>query len=309
MAKLKQLELFSPEAELIARGYDALSQFDFKKARQSFQKVLEQSDSYQEARHGLVLCRDWLPIFRKKKRLDRVRACELLWQSICEYDFGAAAYSLALKKALLRMLARDVKYFDIHLFSDSGLCLGQILNQMEEHTRAVQAFEPLLDIYPYEPHLLVHYANVLWQARQNLQAKLNYIKAWMIAPSIVISLPVKDEEFGQLIITEGPYMAPIYEWIRQGMPPLDCPRIQGENLEHMAALKIYDVIISILQMKNHGQYDEMLAAQQQLKSQAPDIYEACRDQGKLDFRSFKTREPANKRTVGIPPDNDDPANS
>ena len=122
---------------------------------------------------------------------------------------------LALKKALLRMLARDVKYFDIHLFSDSGLCLGQILNQMEEHTRAVQAFEPLLDIYPYEPPPAGPLCQCSLASSSESQAKLNYIKAWMIAPSIVISLPVKDEEFGQLIFTEGPYMAPIYEWIRK----------------------------------------------------------------------------------------------
>ena len=293
MANSEQLDLFTPTATLIARGFEALEKLDFAKAHFLFQVVLQQCDSYQDAQYGLVLCSDWVSIFRKKRRLDCVRAYELLWQTICEYEFGTASYALALKKALLRKLARDLERFDNYLFSDSGLCLGQIFNQLEEYSRAVQAFEPLLETYPYEPHLIVHFANTLWQAQQKRRAKLSYIKAWMIAPSLLISLPVKDDEFQQLIVTEGPYMAPIFEWIRQGMPSLDCPRIQGENLEHVAALKIYDAINSIHHMKANGQYDEIRMVEQHLKSEVPDIYQAYKEQGYLDFVADQKHDSAN----------------
>lgn len=285
MANLQQLELFSPESDLIACGFETLRQLDFENALRLFREVLRQFDTHQEAQHGVVLCRDWASIFRKQRRLDRVRACELLWQSICEYDFGATAYASVLKQALLRKLAQDVERFDNHLFSDSGLCLGEIYCKLEEYSRAVQAFAPLLERYPYEPCLLVHYANALWQARDRFQAKLFFVKAWMIAPSLLKSFVVKDEDFKQLIVDEGPYMAPIYEWIRQGMPELECPQIRGENLEHVAALKIYDAVMRIHKMKIRGQFVRVEEAQKLLRRQAPEVSQAFE---KLWDPNFKT---------------------
>ena len=84
----------------------------------------------------------------------------------------------------------------------------------------------------------------LWQANKKAQAKICYIKALLIAPSEIPSLPIKDEEIAYLLKSEGPCMTLIHVWLQYGMPYIDLPTIHGEDLEHFGALNIYYKIIT-----------------------------------------------------------------
>ncbi|MBF0279447.1 MAG: hypothetical protein HQM13_16740 [SAR324 cluster bacterium] len=254
------------------QGYEALERLEFKLAGKAFQDVVEIIEDHQEALSGLSLCEHWQVIFQKRKHLPPINACEFLWNAITSFNFETTPLSMVLKKAILKKLSEDVKGIDPDLFSDSGLCLGQIFRELEEYSKAIEAFAPLLERYPHEPHLLVHYGNTLWQAEETIQAKINYIKALLIAPSEISALPIHDQEISELVNSEGPYMAPIFEWLHNGMPLLEMPKIQGENLEHIGALEIYYLLLEVNEMKKKGDFEQMVTVRQELKHQAPDIF-------------------------------------
>ena len=274
MTQPEQLNLFTWDFVRLGEGYDALEKLDLKRAQQAFTDIIEKIQDHQDAHQGLTLCYDWLPLLKKKKRLGQITASEFLWKVVTEYHFGTTPLALTLKKALLKKLARDLEHIDPHLFSDSGLCLGQIFRELEDYSRAVATFAPLLEYYPYEPQLLIHYGNALWQAEKKIQAKINYIKALLIAPSEVGSLPIDDEAIACLVETEGPYMAPVYEWLYHGMPPLGLPKIQGENLEHLGALEIFYLLVQVNKLKTKGDHAQMVAFRKELQIKAPDIFAA-----------------------------------
>lgn len=269
----EQLNLFSWDFDIMGEGHSALMQLDFKYARKVFEEILENTHEHQEAQQGLTLCDDWQSLFEKNKRLEQVIACEFLWQAMSTYDFDENSIALSLKKSFLKMLAREIEQFDVHLYSDSGLCLGQMLLELEEISKAIDAFDPLLEYYPHDPYLLVHYGNTLWHSEDKTKAKINYIKALLIAPSMILPLPIKDQEMENLIKNEGPYMAPIYEWIKHRMPVLDIPTIKGEDLEHVGALAVYYMLKRVNEMRTSGNLEQMTLLGLELQTQAPEVFE------------------------------------
>ncbi len=246
IAKSVQLNLFTWDDERMGEGYDGLERLDFKRARNAFEGIIENIEDHQKAQQGLTLCEDWELVLDKAERLDPINASEFLWKAITDYDFGTTSLPMTLKKALLKKLAADVQQISSNLLSDSGLCLGQVF---------------------------LEYGNTLWHPEEKIQAKINYIKALLIAPSEIASLLTKDEEIADLIEDAGPYLAPIYEWMNHGMPALEIPKIRGENPEHIDALEIYDKLIQINEMKGKGDH-QMVTFRKELKLQAPKIFAA-----------------------------------
>ncbi|MBF0287293.1 MAG: hypothetical protein HQM14_05690 [SAR324 cluster bacterium] len=272
MKNVVQLNLFPWDCELLAKGQDALNKLDFSGARKIFQTICNKISDHSTAQYGLSLCNDWEYFLTKKKHLNKIIACEFLWQAIHGYDFKADEIAIVLRSALLKMLAATVEKIDDHFFSDSGLCLGQIFSELKIFPKAISAFESLLEYYPHDPHLLVRFANTLWQANKKVRAKIYYIKALLIAPTEVPSLSIEDTEISLLMKKEGPYMTPIYEWLQHDMLPLDLPTIYGEDLEHFGALEIYYKILRVNQLEAEGSYDKMMVYQNELQAQSPEIF-------------------------------------
>ncbi len=280
MKDVVQLNLFSWDCELLAKGQDALARLDFSGARKALQTICNKISNHPTAQYGLRLCNDWEYVLKKKKHLNKIIACEFLWNAIHEYNFGTSEMAVTLRNALLKMLAAAIEKMDTHFFSDSGLCLGQIFSELKYFSKAISAFKSLLEYYPHEPSLLVLFANTLWQANNKRQAKIYYIKALLIAPTEIPALAIKDQEISSLMRKEGPYMTPIYEWLHQDMPLLNLPKIHGEDLEHFGALEIYYKILQVNQLEAAGDYDQMLICQNELETQVPEIFSLYMEEAK-----------------------------
>jgi len=274
MLLTEQLDLFSWEHNAMERAHKAFIELNFSWARSAFEAVLEAKSGHRTAILGLKLCDDWEHYFRNRDQLGVILACEILWEAIFSYDFGKNSIALSLKKGLLQSLANTIEDIDVHLFSESGLCLGQVCLEMDEIAKGLDAFHPLLEYYPHDHYLLVHYGNALWDANESVQAKINYIKALLIFPSEIPFLPIKDQEMLHLIKNVGPYMAPIYEWVKQGMPPLGIPHIKGENLEHFGALEIFYMLNQANEVKMAGDMEQLASLGRKLKHQAPEIFDS-----------------------------------
>ncbi len=273
LLQYEQLDLFAQDNVTAGKGYMALENLNFEEAIRLFRKNLSENTENERAKHGLALSEYWEKIFREYLLTGGEEGCDYLWSKIICFPFDEMGKPWAFRRSLLNRLAVDIERIDTNMFTGSDLCLGRVLIELEDYNKALPAFENLLLHKKNCAKLSALYGDAHWHAGNKFQARINYVKALLIAPREVSVAQLPDKEFERMSDEAGPFLAPIYVWIECGMPDLGIYNINPTDPDHKNPCEIYTLLLRAEKMRIKRNYDEMISLRRKLKKRDPEIFQ------------------------------------
>lgn len=269
-----QLNLFQWDMIAVGSGYQALSQFEFAQARESFSRVLKAVPDHVAAGRGLEETQFWEEVMLALPDLSRDAALTHLWEKITEFSFNGMESHAALRRALLRHLLELFPAGEEggRWYSPQDLCLGYLHLQLGEYAAAERNLRILLADFPEHARLHRHLGDALWRQGRQDAAHVEYVTALLLAPDAIDAESLCSRPLADLVASHGPALTPIEGYLA-GLTPLVAPPAHPRD----QAVQVYTLLRQSEIARREGRHQEMIDARRALKSLSPGILQRYLD--------------------------------
>ncbi|HSB68589.1 MAG TPA: tetratricopeptide repeat protein [Candidatus Methylomirabilis sp.] len=260
-----QLDLFTWDRVKTGEGFDALARLDFERALAIFESVLSQWPGHPDASAGLQMAAAWDASLKEAESLPGKDAAAFLWERLKSYQFGQCGK--ALRRGLLQRTVALMEG-DCQVFIPPDLCLGRLLFELEEYSKAEAALSLLLENHGPNGRILIWLGNCLFRQGKEDEARFVYAKAFLGAPWEVELDELDDKELLEAIADEDIYSAAVCGWLRRLLPFVDVEVACPHDRKHEESLLVYHAVGGAEQARARGAHEEMVEQRRLLRQLA-----------------------------------------
>ena len=264
-----QLDLFTWDRVKSGEGFGALARLDFGRAGVIFESVLSQWPGHPDASAGLQMASAWDASLKEAESLPGKDAAACLWERLKAYPFEQSG--MALRRGLLQRTL-VLMGGDCQFYMPPDLCLGRLLLELEEYSKAEEALKPLLEKHGPNGRILIWLGNCLFRQGKEDEARFVYAKALLGAPWEVELDELDDKELLGAIADEDIYSAAVCGWLRRVLPFVEVEVGSPHDRKHEESLLIYRTAGRAERARARGAHEEMVEQRRLLKHLAPAIF-------------------------------------
>lgn len=265
---MRQLELFAVDQVKVRLGYEALEELDVGGALEIFRGLEKFEDVEDPAREAIAACAQWQGLETETAELEPMERAERMWSALEADGVFTGKPRMCLRKGLAARLIVDLDKLQVP-GENGGLCSGSLMMETGRFREAETWYRNVLDEGSGHPALRRQHGDVLWRMGRRLEARVEYQRALLEAPSQTPLHDLPDSQLTTIIERHGSEMAPVYGWIAR---IFQVPKWQG--LPRSRPVLLLRLLDDAETARRQGRHEDMVAVRRDLSTEAPEVLSA-----------------------------------